>query len=187
MAQTKQQREVIVLLVLLGVAALVWRFYFGKDHIIAGGLSPTKQYEPLNVVDYSPVFGDLEKARQTEYKSSGRNIFIAGPAPVMQTTPGAPVQVHKSNFQPQGPFQPPEPPPPQLKWKFYGVGLLPTYGPRRAFLLDKDNNDEVHIVVEGDTVENHIRITHIGNDRIEYEDTITGKKNSSPLELPPPA
>ncbi len=60
----------------------------------------------------------------------------------------------------------------------------PSNGPRRAFLLD---GEEVHIVSEGDTIQNHIRITHIGNDRIEYEDTETGQKNATNLEMPPPA
>ena len=67
--------------------------------------------------------------------------------------------------------------------KFFGVGSVPTSGPRRAFLLDKE---EVRIVSEGDTLDNRIRITHIGNDRIEFEDINTGQKNSSNLELQPP-
>ena len=49
------------------------------------------------------------------------------------------------------------------------------------------DGDEVHIVGEGDTVLNTIRITHIGNDRIEYEDVNTGMKNSSAMEMAPPA
>jgi len=78
---------------------------------------------------------------------------------------------------------PPPPPPPVLNMKFFGLGTLPSSGPRRAFLQD---GDDVFIVGEGDTVRNHIRITHIGNDRIEFEDTGTGAKSSAPLEMPPP-
>ena len=66
--------------------------------------------------------------------------------------------------------------------KFFGLGTLPAPGPRRAFLQD---GDDVRIVGEGDTIRNHIRITHIGNDRIEYEDIRTGMKNSTALEMPP--
>jgi hypothetical protein len=90
----------------------------------------------------------------------------------------------KPPFQPAGPQLPPPPPKPVLPWKFFGYGTLPTNGPRRAFFLD---GDEVHIVGEGDTVLNTIRITHIGNDRIEYEDINTGMKNSSAMEMAPPA
>ena len=66
--------------------------------------------------------------------------------------------------------------------KFFGYGTLPSGGYRQAFLLD---GDEVRIVSEGDTIQNHIRIVHIGNDRIEFEDTNTGLRNSAVLEMPP--
>jgi len=66
--------------------------------------------------------------------------------------------------------------------KFFGYGTLPSGGRRQAFLLD---GDEVKIVSEGDTIQNHIRIVHIGNDRIEFEDTNTGMRNSVVLEMPP--
>ena len=183
MALTKQRKERIVLVVLLVVAGLVWHTYFGKSKTAAGVLSPSGAYVPIDAEDYSSVFVEMGKAQSTEYKSSGRNIFIAGPPPISPSVVAAKVAAAKPAFLPSGPMPPPEPPPPQLAMKFFGFGTL-SNGPRRAFLLD---GDEVHIVSEGDTIENHIRITHIGNDRIEYEDTNTGKKNSSTLEMPPPA
>jgi len=79
---------------------------------------------------------------------------------------------------------PPPPPPAQLPMKFFGYGNLPSGGPRRAFLLD---GEEVHIVGEGEVVLNHIRITHIGNERIEFIDTITGQPGSNQLEFAVPA
>lgn len=184
MAQTKQQREVVVLVLLLIVAVLVWRFYLGKGGTEAGALSATGNYEPINAEDYGKVIDKLKNAQATEYKPSGRNIFIAGPPP---PAPGAlaPTQVAaKPAKLPQGPFPLPEPPPPVLPWKLFGLGALPSNGTRHAFLLD---GEEVHIVAEGDTIQNRIRITHIGNDRIEYEDVNTGKKNSTILEMPPAA
>jgi len=45
----------------------------------------------------------------------------------------------------------------------------------------------VKIVIEGEIVQNHIRITHIGNDRIDFEDTNTGQHGSNPLEAAPAA
>ena len=77
---------------------------------------------------------------------------------------------------------PPPPPPAQLSWKFFGYGNLPSGGPRQAFLLD---GEEVRIVEEGETVLNHIRITRIGNDKIEFEDTNTHQTGSNQLETPP--
>lgn len=178
MAQTKRQKETIALVVLLVIAGLVWYGYFGKNRI-GGTLFASGPYTPINAEDYGKPLDDLKKARGTEYKPSGRNIFIAAPPAPSVVAP----EVPKPTRAPVGPMPPPEPPPPVLAMKFFGVGTLPANGPRRAFLLD---GEEVRIVGEGDTIQNHLRITHIGNDRIEYEDINTGKKNSTNLEMPPP-
>jgi hypothetical protein len=182
MARSKQQNELIALIALILVAVAVWYFYFGH-HSAIGGFSSTGKYEPIDAADYKTIFDKLGAAQSAEYKPSGRNIFIAGPAPPSPTATGEQKPV-KPPFQPVGPMLPPPPPKPQLTLKFFGYGTLPSNGPRRAFLLD---GDEVRIVGEGDTVQNTIRITHIGNDRIEYEDINTGMKNSSPMEQPPSA
>ena len=181
MAQTKQQKEIVVLVALAAIGVLVWFSYFGKHDASVSAFSAHGPYTPIDAVSYEGVFKDLTETQNTEYKASGRNIFIAGPAPVAAAEAAKPVEPPYLN---QAPMPPPEPPPPQLKMKFFGVGTLPSSGPRRAFLLD---GEEVRIVSEGDTLMNTIRITHIGNDRIEYEDVNTGKKNSSNLEIPPPA
>lgn len=183
MAQTKQQKEISVLVVLVVVGALVWFVYFGRRGTSAGVLSAHGPYVPIDAVSYEGVFIGLNETQNTEYKPSGRNIFVAGPPPAPPVDPNA-LKAAEPPYVPKGPPVPPEPAPPQLDMKFFGVGTLPSSGPRRAFLLDKD---EVRIVTEGDTLQNHIRITHIGNDRIEYEDINTGKKNSNNLEMPPPA
>jgi hypothetical protein len=186
MAQTKQDKERILLAVLLVVAALIWYFYFGRSNTAGGGVTAAGSYAPINAEDYSVIFKDLGESQSTVYKSTGRNIFVAGSVPVAEQTAAAAAAVRPAE-KPRpimGPMPPPEPPLPVLSMKFFGYGSLPTSGPRRAFLLD---GEEIHIVQEGDTVQNHIRITHIGNDRIEYEDTVTGKKNSTNLEAPPQA
>jgi hypothetical protein len=177
MAQTKQKKELIALVALLFVAALVWYGFFGKGR--AGDAGGIRAYVPINAEDYGKPFKDLEVTRTTDYKASGRNIFIAGPI-----APPPTAQTKVNPYRPVGPQPDPEPPPPVLGMKFFGLGTFPSNGPRRAFLQD---GDDVKIVGEGDTIQNHLRITHIGNDRIEYEDVNTGKKNSSNLEMPPTA
>ena len=180
MAQTKQLKERIILAVLLLVAVSVWYFYFARGKNATGALFSSASYAPINAEDYGVVFEKLKSAQETEYKPSGRNIFIAGPPPVSPAAAAA-APVEQPHL-PSGPQLPPPPPAPVLSMKFFGYGTTQTNGPRRAFLLD---GDEVHIVEEGDTIQNHIRITHIGNDRIEYEDINTGMKNTSILEMPP--
>jgi hypothetical protein len=177
MAQAKQKKELIALVALLFVAALVWYGFFGKGR--GGTSSQITAYVPINAEDYGKPFKDLEVTRTTDYKASGRNIFVAGP---IAPPPSAQTVVKKRPFV--GAMPPPETPPPVLGMKFFGLGTFPSNGPRRAFLQD---GDDVKIVGEGDTVHNHLRITHIGNDRIEYEDINTGKKHSTNLEMPPTA
>jgi hypothetical protein len=183
MAQTKQTKQLMALVALLAVAGLVWHFYFDKGATGAGTGSASGPYKPINAEDYSVILNEWTDAQSTQYKPSGRNIFIAGPAPVSPSEAAVAKPV-KEPFQPVGPMLPPPPPLPQLTMKFFGYGTWQSNGPRRAFLLD---GEEVRIVSEGDTIQNHIRITHIGNDRIEYEDIETGQKNVTNLETPPSA
>ena len=180
MADKKKQRELIVLAALVVFAALVWFFYFGHGPTTKTGshFNPTA-YAPINAQDFGKVFEQLRSAETTEYKSTGRNIFIAAPLPP-PVDPNA--KIAEPVHTPIGPTPPPPPPPPVLTMKFYGYGTLPQGGARRAFLLD---GEEVRIVSEGEIVQNHIRILHIGNDRIEFEDTNTGLRGSNALEMQP--
>lgn len=183
MAQTRQQKEIIALVALVGIGGLVWYGYFGKKSTSVADLFSSRTYTPINAEDYGKPLEDLKKTQETVYKPSGRNIFVIGSA---APAPSADVPKATKPTRPiwDQPQPPPEPPPPVLGMKFFGVGSLPSNGPRRAFLQE---GDDVRIVGEGDTIQNHLRITHIGNDRIEYEDITTGKKNSTNLEMPPPA
>ncbi len=185
MAQTsKELRERILLGVLVAVALVVWYFYFGRGQVAGNGVTSAGSYTPIDAEDYSIIFREMGESQSTVYKPSGRNIFIAGPAVAVTSTSTVPAKTVKPAPDLPTVHAPPEPPPPVLTMKFFGYGTLPTNGPRRAFLLD---GEDIHIVEEGDVVQNHIRITHIGNDRIEYEDTVTGKKNSTNLDVPPNA
>ena len=177
MAYTKQQKELGTLAALIITAGLVWFLFVGRGAGTPTGSAGPGQYKPIDAQDYSVVLDRLRKAQTTAYRPSGRNIFVAAPVkPVEVPKPVEPVHLEA------GPVLPPPPPPPTLPMKFFGYGTRPSGGPRQAFLLD---GDEVKIVSEGDTIQNHIRIVHIGNDRIEFEDTNTGLRNSAVLEMPP--
>jgi len=181
MAQTRQKKELIAFATLLAIAGLVWYIHVGQSATPIPGTSASK-YSPINAQDYNVIIKGLAKAQGTEYKSAGRNIFVMTAAPVEAAKQG-PV---KAPFRNQGP-QPPGPPPPaELPMVFFGYGMLPVGGARQAFLKEQ-SGDEVHIVSEGDVVLNHIRILHIGNDRIDFEDTTTGQRGSKNLEAAPAA
>lgn len=180
MAEKKQQTQMYVLIGLVVVAALVWYVETAKSPSSSGFSQVSGTYTPINAQDFGSVFEKLKSTEGTEYKTSGRNIFAMTAVPAAEA--GGPATPVKPNPVPYGPPVPPPPPPAQLAWKFFGYGNLPSGGPRQAFLLD---GEEVRIVGEGETVLNHIRITKIGNDRIEFEDTNTHQTGSNQLEAPP--
>jgi hypothetical protein len=181
MADTRQRNQWIVLATLVLIAAMVWYFGFGSSGRGNTKLSAAENYQPINAQDYGVVFVHLGITQKTEYKSNGRNIFTMTAVPVV--VQGA-AQAAKPVRARVGPMPPPPPPPATLPMKFFGYGSLPSNGPRLAFLLD---GEEVRIVQEGETVLNHIRITRIGNDRIEFVDTLTGQHGSNNLEANPVA
>jgi hypothetical protein len=179
MAATRQQKELIALAALVVVAASVWYLHLGKSAAPNEGLS-AGNYTQINAQNYDVIIKGLAKAQGTEYKSAGRNIFVLG-ATRVDVAKREPV---KEPFRNQGPVPPAPPKPPELPWVFFGYGMLPAGGARQAFLKENPE-DVVHIVSEGDVVLNHLRILHIGNEKIEFEDTETGLKNSKPLEVAP--
>ena len=182
MARTRQQKELIALAALVLIAASVWYFHLGRAAAPSSGVSASG-YSPINAQDYNLIINGLTKAQGTEYKSAGRNIFVMGAMPVEAAKQGPPKKVFVVYNQPQ----PPAPPPPaDLPMVFFGYGMLPAGGPRQAFLKEQ-TGDAVLIVSEGDVVLNHIRILHIGNERIDFEDTITGQRGSKNLEAAPAA
>jgi hypothetical protein len=181
MAEAKQKRELYALTGLAVVAALVWYFEFAKQSTATGFSMDNSTYTPINAQDFGGVLKGLETAQATEYKSTGRNIFVMGALPTPVNTEAKAAAV-KPVRQPVGPRLPPPPPPAQLSMKFFGYGNLPSGGPRQAFLLD---GEDVHIVSEGDTLQNHIRILRIGNESIEFEDINTHQRGSNPIEASP--
>ena len=182
MARTRQQKELIALAALVLIAASIWYFHLGRAATPNSGIS-ANNYSPINAQDYIVIINGLAKAQGTEYKSAGRNIFVMGAMPVEAAKLGPPKKVFVVYTLPQ----PPAPPPPaQLPMVFFGYGMLPAGGPRQAFLKEEPG-EAIYIVSEGDVVLNHIRILHIGNDRIDFEDTVTGQRGSKNLEAAPAA
>ena len=185
MALTKQLKEWIALLGLLAVAVAVWYAYSHQSAAAGSGLPGKTDFKQINAQDFGKFIVDLEKAQTTEYKSAGRNIFVMGPAPVQAASNATARQKEPFRIYNQ-PQLPPPPPPAELPtgWVFYGYGTVPSGSQRLAFLKEPDN-DVPHIVAEGELLLNHIRILHIGNDRIEFEDINTHQKGSKTMETPP--
>ena len=172
----KQKKQLVVLGVLLLTAGVIWFFYFdrGRPIVTADGGSAS-QNPPLLSVENPQLHTDrLKRARETEYKSTGRNIFSATPPPP------PPPPVTTTTEQSSGPPPPPPPPPPPtLPLKFFGYGTVPFGSARRAFFTD---GEEVYVVAEGELLLNRFRILKVGNANLEFEEVSSGRRGTAILE-----
>ncbi len=173
MKQKKKLAALVVLLLILGAVGFS-SFDRGKPIATANASSAIQNYQPLGV-DNPQLHTDREKrARATEYKSGGRNIFSRELPP-----PPAP-KPDKRHLEPPPP--PPPPPPPTvspLPVKFFGYGTVPNAKSRRAFFTD---GEDIYIVAEGELLLNRFRILKIGNTNLEYEEVSSGLRGTANLE-----
>jgi hypothetical protein len=173
----KQKKQLAALVVLLLIAGVIWLAYFDHDRpvVTADAGAAAQNPQLLSVENPSLHIYGVEKARKTEYKSGGRNIFSRElpPPPVPKPDKNHPVTV-------QAP--PPPPPPPTvapLPVKFYGYGTVANGTSRRAFFTD---GDDIYIVGEGELLLNRFRILKIGNANLEYEEVSSGLRGTANLE-----
>lgn len=173
-----QRKQFAVLVVLLVVAGFIWFLYFeGSRPVVTADAMPAAQnYRPIGVDNPQLHKDPVERARKTEYKSSGRNIFSREIPPLPLT------REQKKKLEAPPPLPPPPPPVPTvapLPAKFFGFGTIPNGTARVAFLHD---GEEPHVVKEGDLFLNRFRILRIGNANLEYEEIATGLRGTVPLE-----
>jgi len=171
----KQQKELLVLVVLVLVGAAVWYWNSQQHPIAEGARAVMASYTPMSVEGLTIQSWKIEKVRKTDYKGGGKNPFsgIAPPPPA----PKVP-QPGDKNYVPT-----PLPPPPPLElpspYKFFGYGTVPNGTPRQAFLSD---GEEVQIVAEGDIFLSRFRMLKIGNATIEFEEISSGRQGKANLE-----
>jgi hypothetical protein len=165
---------------LIAVAAIIW-YFNGKvrSTIASNALSVTEfSYKPLGIENPELQREVLKHSRETEYKTSGRDLFTGFAPP-----PPEPEKTAQSNA-PVVPTTPAPPPPPALppSMKFFGYGTIPNGTARRAFLAD---GDEIFIVGEGDTLLGKFRVVKIGNANLDFEEIATGRRGSANLSEEP--
>jgi hypothetical protein len=173
----KQKRQIGILFVLVLIALVVWLWNFHSKPRSVGADTPVKDDDPVLSVDNPQIrMDEIERARKTEYKSSGRNPFSPIQAP--------PSRVPRPKAEISGPqLPPPPPPPPPLTLpsgvKFYGFGTVPNGTSRIAFFTD---GQEVYVVAEGEVLLQRFRILRIGNASVEFEEISSGRTATAPLE-----
>jgi len=174
----KQTKQLVVLVVLLLIAGFIWFLYFdhNKPVVTADAIPTPQNYHPIGVENPQLHSDAVEKARKTEYKSAGRNIFSRQiPPPQLPPHPKP------------DPKQPDTPPTPvvvtptvsPLPVKFFGYGTVPNSMSRRAFFTD---GEEIYIVGEGELLLNRFRILRIGNANLDYEEISSGLRGTAILE-----
>ena len=179
----KQQKELVVLVVLLILAGITWYWFFfrQKTSAPAGAVAVTQNYTRLlSVPNPEPHTPRREAARRAVYKSNGRNPFSSIALP-------PPSQTHdkvdrKTGFS--GPVKEPPPPPPEIpaNMHFFGYGTVPNGTSRRAFFTD---GEEVFVVAEGEVFLNRFRILKVNNASLDFEEVSSGRRGTKALEEQP--
>ncbi len=172
----KQKKELAVLVVALLILGAVGYFYFDRDKpVVTADVAAVAQNYQLLSVDNPQLHTDKEKrARETEYKIGGRNIFsreLPPPPKPKQPPPDPKIQI-----APPVQVTPTVSP---LPVKFFGYGTVPNGTSRRAFFTD---GEDIYIVGEGELLLNRFRILKIGNANLEYEEVSSGLRGTANLE-----
>src|SRR5260370_11742902 len=96
-----QKKQLAVLAVLLLIAGFIWFLYFNnsKPVVTADARPAAQNYQPIGVDNPQLHKAPVERARKTEYKSSGRNIFS-------RQLPPPPPPNHPKHDPVQQPLQP---------------------------------------------------------------------------------
>ena len=175
----KQKKQVAILAVLLLILVVVGYFYFDSDKpVVTADAGSVQNYKLLPVDNLSLHNDGVARARKTDYKSSGRNIFSREVPP----PPPSKEEIRRLNDQRNVIAPPPPPVIPQvskLPVKFFGYGTVPNGTARVAFFND---GDDVYIVKEGELLMNRFRILKIGNTNLDYEEVSSGLRGTAILE-----
>jgi hypothetical protein len=115
----------------------------------------------------------LERTAKIKYEGGTRNIFQYYTPP-----PPKPVANGIVPVGPPAPATPVVPPPPTAPLKFYGMATPRGSSQKKAFLSD---GDEIFIGMEGDVIDKHYKITRIGINVLEWEDTQNHQRGQLPL------
>ena len=167
-----QKFQIYLLSGLLVLLAAVWLFNWNHAPELANVFGRSEEFVPMSVENPSLRMDKLERIRKLEYGGSRRSIFTAQ----MPPPPALPIpKIDPSTLPP-----PPEPPL-TLPVKFFGYTTDPTSGKRRAFFT---NGEDVFILSEGEMLQNRFRLLRIGNAAADFEEIMSGKRATLPLEQP---
>jgi len=119
----------------------------------------------------------LASSEQTEYRGSGRNIFVSQPDPVIPKPMGS-GRTDDPNKAVETAYVTPTPgPAPSIPLQFYGFASRPGE-PRKIFLK---LGGDVWVAGEGDTVDLRYKVIRITPTSVEILDSVTSATQTIPL------
>ena len=190
---TENRKKTIVAAALLIVAGfLLVRAFSGGSEESSPAQSPAATVSPLpgsatgkaapgatktarkpqallaQTLDPTLRFDLLKSSEDVTYKGTGRDIFRSQAEEAAIPKP-LPPEIHPGAVTP--------PPPPPIPLKFYGFASRKD-GNKRIFL---SKGEDIFVAKEGDIVDRHYKIVHIGPNSVEVQDVLT---NYPPQTLP---
>jgi hypothetical protein len=175
----KKKGEIIVLGVLLAVLAGTLFYFYRAKSSSADETPPAvaldAKFVPLNVDNPALRLDILKRFLALEYKGVHRSIFSATlpppPAPPVSQQPVA------------APAVPAGPPPLTVDAKYFGYVSDFSGDHKRAF-FSTNNNDDIIIASEGDTLLGRFRVIRLTNTSADVEELSSGRRATLTLEQP---
>jgi hypothetical protein len=175
-----RQTQMIVLGVLVALLLGTVYYYYnaGSSSVAPQPVAIEKQFTPLDVDNPALRTDILKRFLTLEYNGVHRSIFSASMPPPPAPPPSkAPVNT--------APPPPPGPAPLTVDAKYFGYVSDGGGSHRRAFFAS-NNNEDVFIAGEGDTLMGRFRVVRITNTTADVEEVSTGRRATLILEEPPP-
>jgi hypothetical protein len=174
-----RQTQMIVLGLLFAVLlGTVYFYYNGSATVASKPVAVDQRFTPLDVDNPALRTDILKRFLTLEYKGVHRSIFSASmPRPPAPPPSKAPVNT--------APSPPPGPPPLTVDAKYFGYVSDMGGSHRRAFFAS-NNNEDVFIAAEGDTLMGRFRVVRITNTTADVEEVSSGRRATLILEEPGP-
>jgi hypothetical protein len=176
------KKQTIVLVALLAV--LVGVLYQYKSAILGetdgnpGHVTIDQRFAPLDVDNPALRMDILKRFLELQYTGVHRSIFSATLPP--PPTPPPPKQVVNP-----APIVPAGPVPLTVDAKYFGY-VSDMGGTHRKAFFASNNNEDVAIAGEGDTLLGRFRVDHITNTTADVEEVSSGRHATLTLEQPGP-
>jgi len=174
---SKRERILVgILVVLSAISGLIYYLNTRTTSSASSSVSVEGNYQPIAVENPSLQLERLESLRHVQYTGSHRNIFSETPPPHIPT----PEEIKRAQANaPPIVAQPAPIPPVVVNLKFYGFVDDAHTGARRAFFT---NGEDIFIAGVGDTLENRLKVTRIGNDTVELMEISSSRRTTIPIE-----